>query len=470
MPPRIRKNFFNFSPKAKLFDQLLDKEDVTIAEILEQDVLSTSITNTSYPKLFDFLNQQKNMEELLKWSLTDEYTDHLNYLKLSNASVTVFVSCSKTFLNMIIENPTFCEKFKEITTSKPPSTHCCGNFLKITESMVNSTNGSFLIQIPNLSNFLIENITVIPLKILFVSVSCGFPEQFGFNTDLLIKLIKTMNEENCIFIVSLLREIIENQSELKTAVFDSSDVIDRLFSFAIEELDKNPLYSAEIFRLLLNFKELESYKEVLHKYSENFEYKLNLSLPFQISNFQKLTPQIFDLFFIQTTCSLIVEAIYLSFREKSLFERRELTKSCNLRQKIIENFGKSRTNGRIAELAFEIRNDFEGEDDNDQSFSSFVEQKIVPHLKLASDKYGGEIMNSDEDDDVVTSGNEQVSNQNDDVTTVKNNDEMKPLNDEEVKPSEDEPKTQLSDESLIINQNHETTTVQNEDDKKDQSE
>lgn len=102
MPPR-RKQFFSFAKEDKI-SALLDKENVTVAEVLDQDTLSASIIENSSDKLFNYLNQPKNIEELIKWSLTTEYGSNQNYVKLSNAAVNVFTNCSKKFAQMLSEN------------------------------------------------------------------------------------------------------------------------------------------------------------------------------------------------------------------------------------------------------------------------------------------------------------------------------------------------------------------------------
>lgn len=396
---RKRKNFFCFPSKEDKINKLLAKEDVTLTEILEIDTLSSSIIENSNQQLFNYLNQQDIMEELLKWSITDLYRDSENYIKLSNASVSIFTNCSKTLQKMIIENPIFLDELQQFTLNDLPSERSCGNYYKIIESTVCFTNGEFLYELSSLPKFLMSNINSMPLKDLFVLMSSSFPEQFKFNTDIIIELISKINDENGLFIVSTIRDILNSNKSLKEMFFDSNDLIDLLFKFSIEASKTTPLLSIELFRLIHNFVDLSSYETVYQKYSENFEYQLNFSLPFQISIFKKINNSILDLFFDQKSCSLLIEAIYCAFKELPKEEKIELSKSANLREKIIENYLHSITNARITDLAIDVNEAFTDSPDFDQSFSDFVNKDVMQHFGLRTSSYGGRILKADENDE-----------------------------------------------------------------------
>ena len=95
--------FWNFGRVDKI-NELLDKEGVTLEQILDEDSFSSSVRSSSNQKLFDFLSKDENMTELLKYALTDEYKDRPKYTKFANASVTVFSSSrpfQQIFLNMM---------------------------------------------------------------------------------------------------------------------------------------------------------------------------------------------------------------------------------------------------------------------------------------------------------------------------------------------------------------------------------
>ncbi|KAK8898522.1 hypothetical protein M9Y10_000813 [Tritrichomonas musculus] len=350
---RKRKNFFCFPSKEDKINKLLAKEDVILTEILEIDTLSSSIIENSNQQLFNYLNQQDIMEELLKWSITDLYRDSENYIKLSNASTSIFTNCSKTLQKMIIENPIFLDELQQFTLNDLPSERSCGNYYKIIESTVCFTNGEFLYELSSLPKFLMSNINSMPLKDLFVLMSSSFPEQFKFNTDIIIELISKINDENGLFIVSAIRDILNNNKSLKEMFFDSNDLIDLLFKFSIEASKTKPLLSIELFRLIHNFVDLSSYET----------------------------------------------AIYCAFKELPKEEKIELSKSANLREKIIENYLHSITNARITDLAIDVNEAFTDSPDFDQSFSDFVNKDVMQHFGLRTSSYGGRILKADENDD-----------------------------------------------------------------------
>lgn len=261
--------------------------------------------------------------------------------------------------------------------------------------MANCTNGEFLKNLPNLSEFLIDNF---PLKDLFVSMCSSYPKEFGFDLQLLIKIASKIDDDNCLFVISAFREIVNGISDAKITYFESVELIDILFKFAIEYSDKEPLFAVEIFRFLKDLNDLESFETARLKFIEKFEYKFNLSLPFQISVFEVLNSQIFDIFFDPHSCSLLTEAIYKVFYKKSEEERHAYTKSDNLCQKILENFSKSSMNSRIADMAVIINYDLQNLNDIDQSFSEFVTKNVTEHINLRDELYGGKIFDSDYDE------------------------------------------------------------------------
>lgn len=394
-------------------NELLEKDDVKLEEILEQDSLSCSIRNSSNQKLFSYLKKPDVIEELVKWALTEDYRDHPKYLKLANSAVTVFTN-SKLFQQIALENETFLNMIQNFINTTPQSSRVCGHFNRIINSIILGTKGDFIEKLNNLQSFLINNITDMALKDLFVFLSTEFSESFSFNTELLIHLVKSINYDNCLFVVSTIREIIYIDTTLKK-FFDSEELIDHLFKIAIETSKSRPLLATELFRLLKNFKELSYYIHVLKKYVDTYEYQDNFSLPYAISIFNKLTPEMFDLFFDPKSCTMLTEAIYESFTNKTIDEQLELTKSAHLFDRIISNFPKSKTKARFSDLAILLANNFKEIPDIDQGFIQFVENDVKEHLKIRQSEYGGKIMHSYYDDiiDIKFSSSESSSSSSD---------------------------------------------------------
>lgn len=69
--------FWNFGRVDKI-NELLDKEGVTLEQILDEDSFSSSVRSSSNQKLFDFLSKDENMTKLHKYALTDKYKEKSN--------------------------------------------------------------------------------------------------------------------------------------------------------------------------------------------------------------------------------------------------------------------------------------------------------------------------------------------------------------------------------------------------------
>lgn len=388
--------------------ELLNKDDINLEEILEQDSLSSQLRNSNQ-KLFQYFSKDDIMEELLNWVLTDKYKDHPKYLKLAKAALSVF-TVSKTFQRTLLENKVFLERIQAFTKEQPNSRYC-GHFARIIESIIYETKGNFLKNLDDFQSFLIDNITNIALKDLFILLSNEFADAFNFNTELVIRLVHSMNDDNCMFIISTIREIIENDEQSK-AIFDSEELIDYLFKDAVEVSIINPLFATEIFRLLRKFTDLSNYNSILQKYSESYEYQNNCSFPYAVSIFGKLMPEIFDYFFDTHSCSQLIEAIYDSFIKKTIEEQYELAKSANLCERIMNNFTNSKTNARLSDLAVLINNKFKESPEFNQSFTDFVNNEVMQHLKIRDNEYGGKIMSSFDYDIIKADEDDQNTRKN----------------------------------------------------------
>lgn len=395
--------FWNLGIKDDTIKELLNKDDVKLEEILDQSSISSAMRNPSNHMLFTYLNRDDIMEELLKYVFTDEYKDHPKYLKFAKAVITIF-TVSKPFQRSLLENKLFMKGIQDFMKEQP-SSRCCGHFARIIESIIYETKGNFLNKLNDIQSFLIKNITNIALKDLFVLFSTEFPELFNFNTQLIINLLQSMEDENCMFIVATIREIMDNDEQSKP-VFDSEELIDFIFKNAIEMSTTHPLFATELFRLLKKFTELSNYDIVHQKYAESHEYQINCSFPYAVSVLGKLTPDIFNYFFDTQSCSQLIEAIYQSFISKTVDEQYDLVKSANLCERIKDNFNNSKTNARLSDMAVLINKNFKESTDFNQSFTEFVENEVTEHIKIRDNKFGGKIVSNNLDYEIEKIKNE----------------------------------------------------------------
>ncbi|OHT05653.1 hypothetical protein TRFO_05750 [Tritrichomonas foetus] len=307
-------------------ETLLEREDVTIVDVLDEDSLSIAMRNSSQ-KLVDFFKREEIMDELLNWALTELYVDHPKFMKFSRASISIFTCVTVNFQKMLHENDQFLIRLRQFQMLNPASPRICGHFQRIIETLVIGTGGDILVFFPELSDFLIENIANVGLRDLFVFLVTKYRIQFHADVEMFQKLINQIgfetnndnidNYNSCYCIISAIRAIL-SQKEEYFILFDTKEIFDRLFLLAVYP-KTHPLLATGIYRLFPYLKRAKNYYPAMLKYRDMYEFRDDISLPYAIETFMLIDGKILLKIFDKNSCTYLIDAICKAFMNKGYY-------------------------------------------------------------------------------------------------------------------------------------------------------
>lgn len=393
--------FLNANPRFDDILEILNQDDAKLEDILEKDSVLAAIRSPNNSQIMDYLKQPEITDQLFSWCLSIDHVDDERFKKLSNSAMKI-ISESKPFQQFLLRDEnrdSLIEKFQKYIDSNCNHPHVNGHFSRIFESYVRSTQGKILINLPNLSNFLIANITIIALRDLFINLCNDFQSTFLPSdrvTEIFTHLVESINEQNCYFVTSAISELVSNNTNLRDQCVNSEIILNKLFELSIEYSRTDPLLAIGLLKLLTNLQDLSNYPIVFEKYVQNIQYQNNCSLPFQISLYKKLLPSTFELFFHPDSCTMLNESIFQAFSQLKIDEQLTLINETEACQKIQDNI-QCRSNPRIADLAVIIAKNCSNT--VAKQFISFAETTAQNRINDRDKQYGGKICDSDDDDD-----------------------------------------------------------------------
>lgn len=177
-------------------DKLLEKPDITLNQVLQDSAFTNSIRSPS--KTFtNYLLSENNLKQLIIYSLTNDFELSKNttengdekvsdseskrkeFNRLQRCSVLALTNQSKQFQNELLKNEILKEKLSNFPTSKYSSDpKISGHYSRIVETLVRSSSGKYLYELPNVIDYLIKDINVLPIRELFIVLFCEFTTTF----------------------------------------------------------------------------------------------------------------------------------------------------------------------------------------------------------------------------------------------------------------------------------------------------
>ena len=376
--------------------ELLGNPETTIDKILEHPSLNGALRCSS-DKLLEFIRKPESMTRLVDLVLTDE---HIGNVKLARSAINVLAPQSMALQTLLRSNTILIARLHDFCTRKCSNPKSTGYFSRIMETLVKGSHGLILQHFPELSEFLMDNISDIALRDLFVNLCADFPQKFHLSSELLIHLIDKINNENGFYVVSALRKFalskIPMPDETKV-ILDSEEYIDKLFQIVMKP-EASPLICTLTFRLLLLLSSFDKFKNVVDKYRDQYQYKEDCSLPFSIKVLGKIDQNLILKLFDKESCTSLISAIYEAFLKKNPEEMWTIIQGTNLLEKIkeyINSLSEHKGEGHIIDLAISIGKQFP--DKVGADFTSLVDNTLIPRLKQREEMYGGNINLSDDD-------------------------------------------------------------------------
>lgn len=174
-------------------EKLLENPDTTLNQVLKDSSFASASRNPS-KSLMNFLLAEKNFNILINLALSNdlkvafnstETTENDNesdnekrkkeFNKIQRSAVLVLSSQSKIFQSELSKSSILQNKLNDFPNSDYSSDpKICGHYSRIVEALLRSSSGKYLYQVPNIIDFLITKINILPCRELLVILFCDF--------------------------------------------------------------------------------------------------------------------------------------------------------------------------------------------------------------------------------------------------------------------------------------------------------
>lgn len=155
---------------ASALNNLINKPETTLLQVLEEPSLSSAIRSPS-PNFVKFIMGRIN--EIFEWVLKDVHSDYPGYIKAQRNALTILASNSSNLQNLYVKSPEYMNNLIDFMKQTDFSPRQCGNFGKIVEMLSHSQNNGyeFLQSLPDLPKFLVTHLSNLGLNELFVNLT-----------------------------------------------------------------------------------------------------------------------------------------------------------------------------------------------------------------------------------------------------------------------------------------------------------
>lgn len=261
-----------------LAKQLKNNPNMPIEQVLSSSELMVSIRN-ELPELLSYfeIDGGVHLQELFDIALTNKLNnDKIDFRYNRNAS-NILSTPSNNFQKNVLKSPIIINslnKFiKESTFFR--DTSFSGHFQRIIQSFQYFTNGTFIKQLPELSDFLLRNIDLLSCRQLLVFLIIDFQDNLKDKNILnkISKIVNSTNEHN-IFAVFALSDIMRERPDFPFLY--QKDIIENLIEKAASIKDEHGnLFFFEIFHALKLI--TKNYSRFNHIFYKNMNNSINLN-------------------------------------------------------------------------------------------------------------------------------------------------------------------------------------------------
>jgi hypothetical protein len=372
----------------------MDKPGTNLEDLLDDEHLPQAIQNAT-PEFVEFCSKPEILNSLIEWGLTTKKQKLPAFRRYASVVMEMLTSDFGGFLTKQVESGFMLKTMRDFIASKygdDPMT--AGHFQRIVESLGRLTFGKFIRDFTELGHYLFTNIHNLALRELFIVLAIDFKESFKFTTEK-IKIICSKLPEitGQYYVVSSFRVIVRSTPTLY-ALFNEQSIIENLLELGVTT--NYPVLAFEIFSFLLGLRKVyPEIAEIIKKYDGRYKFdpkKKNCATAAALSLFSSGVPLFIDEFFEYPAHTIIDGAILRSISLISDEKLVEIIRSHKLPEKIIENFGKSKTNGQLTCLAEYLAS--KGPicpELETKEWKEFIETKLADKLIIRDSPYGGQV-------------------------------------------------------------------------------
>lgn len=237
-----------------LSNDLNENPNLPIYKILSDSELMNSVQN-ELPELLEYFKRDNgiHLQELFDIALTNKLNnDKIDFRHNRNAS-NVLSTPSSAFQEYILNSPIMIKSLTEFISNSKffRDTSFSGHFQRIIQSYQYFTNGTFIEQLPGISDFLLNNIDLLSYKQLLVLLIVDFMDNFK-DKDILIKISNIVNskkEPHNLFATFVLSDIMHERPDFKF-LFQRNIIVNLIEKAAHIKNEEGNIHFFEIFNAL----------------------------------------------------------------------------------------------------------------------------------------------------------------------------------------------------------------------------
>ena len=370
---------------------LLQKQDTTIETILDDNALNQAL-RIGLPAMHNFLLNPEHMNSLLDIVLCDVEPHTKIPNKTTRTAVTILSTGISSLMGKLIKN----EEYKQRIINFPKSEYrsnpkCCGHFYRIIESLARFSAGQFLSEIPDLKDYLINNMNCLGLRDLFLFLSTEF-SFFDFQPEIFVELSKSANsKENGFYVLSAMRELLKSKEKIIEDM-QQPQVIENLFAIAYND-ELSPLTQIEAFNLIqklsdpLTLNDNQDIPKLVQSESEKYDFTKNRPknvLAAALKIFSTKNPEILLSIFSYDSMTSLKDGIIHSYDAFSKEDLEQFINQNDLFNKIMDAYRNTKTNYHLTDLIQIIQTKQVTLTDE---FKKFIEEEVNKRNEIRNSQY-----------------------------------------------------------------------------------
>lgn len=272
----------------KAFNAIITNKDTTIVAVVKEPFFRSKLKSPN-KILIEYLNDDRTINQICDWLLTEEYCREKAYKPISQLIIRIFKEAPEKVLASFSTNERLISRLQQFCKfEKKYFLIGFGHFQQIIELLSFATRGVFLQNFTDFTSTLLKCIDIISIRYLFLSLASNFTQAFGFSKDVVLKMIQSLDNSNQHHIMFLLSKLSRGKNTY--FAFDHSKVIYSLFEIVVSPL-QNEFITTQALQIIEYVKKNTIIKEKVDIILKYFESKIdfdNLPVNFSTSIILKL--------------------------------------------------------------------------------------------------------------------------------------------------------------------------------------
>ncbi|KAI5484185.1 serine/threonine-protein phosphatase 6 regulatory subunit family [Trichomonas vaginalis G3] len=377
--------------------ELIKKPETTLDDIIFDPNISHAI-ESPIQEFVDFLSREDILNSLMDYTLTTKMMKKEHFRRSAVICISLLTSDILGFETKLIQNGFLLNQFKQFINSeysKDPMVS--GHFQRILISSARLSSGKIIRDFPELKIYLFTHMHNLALRELVIVLATDFKESFDFTIETIKKICQHLpSVANPYNFISAFRIICKLQSHHYN-FFNDPQIVETILNIGVTTQD--PLLASECFLFVEKLTHCFPFvHDLVNKFENKYTFdasKVTCATATALKLFKTGVPTFIDSFFQNKGNTGLDLALIHIISEVPDDQLSNIIKEHKIVNRIIETFGKSKTNGQITAFAQYIaartKNIPELQTDE---WIEFVSTKLTPRIKLRDTPYAGGIPHS----------------------------------------------------------------------------